>query len=383
MVRRGNLDTGYRGGKGSRLPPDAAAYDLENHPYVQLLLYLSNGYVVALFDQANQARCVAVSEEEVRGRLPNFDNVNAWQRGVNVNHKCNPETGEHTVHFQEYDAGKRAIVTRLVRHLERKPLILFLLGDFHSFFGRFHTPNALWNAGVPPFAPAAVFFTDVKVQRGIRAHYFAHRLLALSGTSDIDPVRNAVVQRWSRVFNRPDLGCKVLKTGGQPNRPKAPTLPKPLPLRAGRLQREQHEKDMQAYEATKMLCDFMYRLGHHLWVPGKKSQLGALWRADVFGTPVEEKASSFRGGSFDGFKPEEYRPATLGEPPPLQLGPHPKQAWQAPPKLSAARSILGVAKALSAVKGGIKKTKPANAIGRPPKVKTGKAGKPPKGGVAL
>jgi hypothetical protein len=45
------MNTGYRGPKGSTLPPEAAEYDLLNHPYVQNLIYLSNGLVLALFCQ--------------------------------------------------------------------------------------------------------------------------------------------------------------------------------------------------------------------------------------------------------------------------------------------------------------------------------------------
>ena len=143
---------------------------------------------------------------------------------------CGLKSLNAAVPAQEYDAGRRDVVTRRIRHLERLPIIFLLIIHFHSFFGRFHAPNvrslhrpapcpcpaavvlaamaghapaassccvlcmswahaasqpastssslalylqALLNAGVPPFAPAFIFFTEARVQRDVRAHYYA------------------------------------------------------------------------------------------------------------------------------------------------------------------------------------------------------------------
>ena len=52
----------------------------------------------------------------------------------------------------------------------------------------------------------------------------------------------------------------------------------------------------------------LLQLGQHLWVfGGTKKQLGPLYQAKLYGKPVAVRASSFRGGPFDGFRVEEYQ----------------------------------------------------------------------------
>jgi hypothetical protein len=50
------------------------------------------------------------------------------------------------------------------------------------------------------------------------------------------------------------------------------------------------------------------QLGHHQWVPG--GDLGPLWNADLYGTPVPGKVGAFRGGAVDGFRVEVYQCAS-------------------------------------------------------------------------